>query len=153
MDQKPHIKKAGFIALMSAILISVVLMGLTLMVSASGFFSRFSVLHREFKRVSLGLAESCAHAALLKIGQNYNYAPPPGADIVPVGAESCSIKSVTYMPDPPRHQETATILTQASYRGAFSTIQVSATIQDPTLAPVTPPLANIVIGAWQEVPE
>ena len=59
----------GYIALISAIIISVVLLGLATAIGQSTFFSRFNALNREYKRISLGLAESCVHAALSKISK------------------------------------------------------------------------------------
>ena len=104
----------GYIALMSSIIIALVLLGLTFSVSTSGYFSRFDVLNSEFKRVGLGLAESCVNSALLKMAQNYAYAPAPSGDVIAVGNQSCTIRGVTYGPeDPITHQKIATIETQA----------------------------------------
>ncbi len=38
----------------------------------SNYFSRFNVSDKEYKRVSVGLAESCANVALLKLAQNFS---------------------------------------------------------------------------------
>jgi len=144
-------QKNGYIALMSSIIIALILLGLAFSVSSSGYFYRFNVLNNEFKRVGLGLAESCVNSALLKMAQNYTYAPAVGGDIVPVGSQTCNIKSVTYGPeDPVTHQKTATIETQAQYRGSFSNMDIHATVRNPTIAPIVPPPPNITIGAWNE---
>lgn len=116
---------------MSVIIIALVLLGLTFSVSAGGFFSRFNVLDGEFKRVSLGLAESCANAALLKIGQNYNYAPAAGGDDVFIGGQTCTIVSVG-------SGTARTIVTKADFHGAFSTMKIAANVQDPNVAYVPP---------------
>jgi hypothetical protein len=78
----------GFIALTSAILIAAVLLGITTTLSTSGYFARGDSLTSEFKRVSLGLAESCANAALLKFATNYSYA---GNETISIGTDAQGI--------------------------------------------------------------
>ena len=87
--------ESGYIALMSVIIISLILLAFTAVLSMSGYFSRFNALAGEYKRVSLGLAESCVNVALLKIAQNPNYT---GDETVPVGTNNCNIKLVSYNP-------------------------------------------------------
>ena len=87
----------GFIALISAIIISAVLLAAVSTIGASAFYARFDSLNAEYKRVSLGLSESCVSEALLKIAQNYAYAPAPLGDSITIGtdaqgqAETCVI--------------------------------------------------------------
>ena len=88
-------KQAGFIALMTAIIIALVLMTLTLSLSLSGFFTRFNIADSEYKERSSALAEACADAALLKIAQNSSYAPTGGGEVVSVNSDSCRIVAVT----------------------------------------------------------
>lgn len=136
--------KSGFIALISAIVISTVLLGLALTAGASGVFSRFDALNAEYKRVSLALAESCSNAALLKVAQNYNYVPAVGGDTIQLGvdgqgrAETCVIRGITYGANHATVvQDTAVITTQAQYpspNGALSSVTISATIQNPKYA-------------------
>ena len=85
----------GYVALISAIIVSFILIALTVSVSTSSYFTRFNVANSEYKRISLGLAESCANVALLKVGQDFSYTPAVGGDTIAIGAESCIIKSVT----------------------------------------------------------
>lgn len=131
MNYTPHNK--GYIALMSAIIISLILVGMTFSISTGGYFSRFNVLNSEYKRISLGLAESCVNSALLRVSQDYNYLPAAVGDSVDVGAETCLIKSVTYGPEV-AGRKPAYITAQADYRGAFSNIKVSATVASTTYA-------------------
>ncbi len=63
-------KESGFIALMSTLILTAVLVGVMFTANTSSFYSRYDALGAEFKRVSLGLSESCSNAALLKIAQN-----------------------------------------------------------------------------------
>ena len=63
-------KNKGFVALMSAIIISILLLAVTFTLSFSGFFSRFNVLDTEFKKRSAAIAEACADTALLQLAQS-----------------------------------------------------------------------------------
>jgi len=83
--------QGGYIALISAILISVSLLTLVIAVSFEGFYSRFSVLESEQKEMSSYLAESCVNTAIIKISQDPNYT---GIESVPVGKFECGIVSV-----------------------------------------------------------
>ena len=135
LNQKKH---GGYIALMSVIIISLMLLALVAVLSTSGYFSRFNVLAAEYKRISLGLAESCVNVALLEIAKDPTYA---GNETIPVGVNECNIKSITYNPASgydANNQKVATIKTWAQYpliNGAFSNLEVSATVQDPSFSP------------------
>ncbi len=59
--------QSGFIALMSAVVISAILVGLISTVGVASFFARFDSLGLENKRAALALAESCVNVALLAI--------------------------------------------------------------------------------------
>ncbi len=124
--------KGGYIALISAIIISFILISLTFTVSASGYFSRANVSNIEYKRVSLGLAESCANAALLKVAQNFYYVPPVGGEIISVGSETCTIKTASSTAPDATGRKLVYITTQAQYRGAWSNVKVTASAQDPS---------------------
>ncbi|HVV39082.1 MAG TPA: hypothetical protein VHD31_02030 [Candidatus Paceibacterota bacterium] len=143
-DDKLH-KQKGFIALTSAVIISAVLLTLATTVSATSFFSRFNALNSEYKRTSLGLAESCVNATLLKIAQGYGYTltadPAYQAGIgvpVKVGSNTCTVKAASYV-SAGTGKRLYTITTQGQYKGAFSNITITATGQDPASAPVVPP--------------
>lgn len=64
----------GYIALISAIIISILLITITLGLSFNGFFSRFNVLDSEFKTRGINLAEGCAEIAISKaiVGSDMN---------------------------------------------------------------------------------
>jgi len=129
--------------------------------STGSYYARYDALGNEYKRISLGLSEACMNAALLKIAQNYNYAPPVGGDLVMVGSDTCYITSVTYgTEDPITHRKLATVKTTSQYPnfgGAWSNSQVQATILNPTYsvtqslpAPLLPP-PPVSIDSWDEV--
>lgn len=82
----------GFIALMSAIIISAVLMLIVINMSLTGFYSRTNILDSETKERSSALADACIDIALLGFAQNASYT---GNINVTVGENSCFIGPVT----------------------------------------------------------
>src|SRR5581483_11572853 len=128
-------EEGGYIALISAIIITLVLFALTFSVSSSGYFSRFNSLNGELKRVSLGLAESCENVALLKLAQNYDYT---GNETITFGNPPLSCTIGTINPAPAQRASPVTsinpiILATANYQGAFTKINVGAKIQNPNV--------------------
>ncbi len=123
---------------MSVIIISLVLLGSTAVLSMDNYFSRSNVLDTEYKRISFGLAESCANVALLKIAQDPNYS---GNEVIPVGSNNCTIGQIVYNPASgydSNNQKVGTIVTSAQFpttNGAFSNMTVSATRRDPEATP------------------
>ena len=67
-------KPKGFIALMSAILISAVLLLIATGGSLSGFYSRTTSLNSEYKERTYALADACVSQTLLALSQNPLYA-------------------------------------------------------------------------------
>lgn len=124
----------GYVALMSAIVISVLLMGLTFTVGFAGYQSRFNVLDGEFKEASKSLAEACAETALTQLALDPSFTGPLN---VPVGSDSCDIVSAA--PDVPVPGQT-TILTLASKNSA--TTNISLTVDS----------AALTIISWNELP-
>jgi hypothetical protein len=137
----------GYIALMSATIISLILLGMTFTLASGGYYSRFNALNKEYKKVSLGLAESCANVALLEVAQNYNFTVPAAGSSTLVGGEHCLIKSVSFSPtDSATHRRTVYITSQGEYHGAYSNITVSASVVEPAFSSYA--RSNLVI--WQE---
>src|SRR3989344_4157305 len=58
----------GYVALMSAIVISVLLIAVTASLGFSAFFGRFNIVDSESKERSLALAEACVSHAILEVG-------------------------------------------------------------------------------------
>jgi hypothetical protein len=81
----------GYIALMSAIIISAVLLDITFATSASGYFLRFNGLDQEYKRRSRELAEACKNIILLQLAEGSDSIM---AQTVMVGNENCFIITV-----------------------------------------------------------
>ncbi len=127
--------ESGFIALMSAIVISVMLLAITLALGFSGFFARFNVLDSESKERSSALAEACGDSAILKISQDGAYAPSPvfdfttqtGGESVSVDTDSCTIASV----DSSGSQKI--IKTQANFNKAYTNLRIVIDTTDFTI--------------------
>src|SRR5689334_18900103 len=82
---------SGFIALMSVILISFVLLSVTLSAGLSGIFGRLNILDSELKSQSEYLAESCVNQAI------YDYANTGVGDsnkTITIGNGQCTVISV-----------------------------------------------------------
>ncbi len=88
----------GFIALVSAVIISVVLLTLVVGTGGRGFSSRFNILNSELKAMGSGLAEACVETARLKLAENPGYDPLSSPDTNPdwirVDNGGCEISSV-----------------------------------------------------------
>jgi hypothetical protein len=85
-------KDRGFIALMSSIIISVILILIIMNSSFTGFYSRMNILDSEVKERSSALADACIDIALLGFAQNPLYS---GNVTVPVNDKTCYISTVT----------------------------------------------------------
>jgi hypothetical protein len=127
----------GFIALITAIVISILLISITFTLSFASFFGRFNILSSEFKEKSSGLAEACVDVALLKLANDPSYGPMAGGDIVMIGSDSCKIISVQ-QGTPVAGQ--LTIKTQAVFHDSYTNIKVVANS------------SNLSIVSWEEVP-
>src|ERR1044072_7315133 len=80
--------QGGYIALMSALIISVILIGFLTTLSLGGFFGRFNVLNSEFKERSAAVAEGCANAAISRMGGDVTYA---GNEDLVFGGNTCHV--------------------------------------------------------------
>ena len=123
--------ESGFIALMSAIIVSAVILVVTVTLSYSSFFTRYNLLDSEFKDRSAALAEGCVDMALLKLAVDPSYS---GNETVNIGSESCQIRPVL------TSGSNKIIETQASFQNAFTNLRV--TIDQNTF----------VVVSWAEIP-
>lgn len=131
-DAKRHqISNGGYVALISAIVISVLLITLTATLSFSSFFGRFNVLYSEFKERSVGLAEACADTALLKLAAGEAIATTL---VVPLGTDVCTIFPVTSVAGQ------TTVKTQAQFQGAWTNLVIVVNNADTSVV------------SWTEVP-
>jgi hypothetical protein len=123
-------KHSGFIALMSSIIISVILLVMITGLNLSEFYTRTNILDSELKEKSLALAEACTDTAILKIINNSNYNPTN--EMVNVDADTCVIQSVSGTIE-------KTINIQADYQNYFTNLKLK--INSATLA----------IISWEEI--
>jgi len=136
----PKTGQDGYIALISVIIISLLLITVITALSTINYFSRYNILENEYKERSSGLAEGCVDYALGELAANPAYATTSPQSIA-IGSDTCNLMSVT---PPQSGQSTTTIVTQGFY-------------------PATTPLksytnltvvvdSNLQVTSWQETP-
>jgi hypothetical protein len=129
MNKKNRCKN-GYIAITSAVIISILIMGFVFAVSFSGFFNRFNVLDSSLKETANNLAEACADAALLKLAENSAYS---GNENISIDGYQCNIFQI----------ETAAnqkiIKTKAVVGSAVANFKV------------TVDAASLVVVSWEEL--
>jgi len=127
----------GYIALMSAIVISVLLLAITVALGLSGFFGRFNIIDSESKERSAALAEACVDQAILEITSGLYRATSAMINIGLGASDQCIIlSSAKDFPTPGR----TLIKTQAIINQSYTNLHVI--IDNATLDVVS----------WQEVP-
>lgn len=82
----------GFIALMSAIIISAILLIIAVNTSLTGYYNRFNILNSEIKEMSSSIADACLDVAILNFALDSSYS---GNENIPVNLNSCYIGPVT----------------------------------------------------------
>ena len=138
---KPNIytNSDGYIALISAIIISVLLLAITFTLSFTGFYSRFNVLDSENKKISFDLAEACLNTAMVRLAEDPSYTPSAADKDVyldpPANTKHCVIVSITGV------GSSRTIQTQSIYNRAYTDLQVGVTLS----------VTNVTISSWQEL--
>ena len=117
----------GFVALLSTILISSLLLIVIYTLETSSFFARFDQLDAEYKTQSWEWARGCADVAMVKIARDSGYAPGAGGECVSLGGTcgygatdgTCKICEVT------TSGNTKTIVTRAVSHDAFTNLKTS----------------------------
>jgi len=107
-------KSAGYVALISILLIAFVLLTISVTVGVSGFWGRFSQLDYENKRISASLAEACVEVAVLDLASG----TPTFPKTVPIGTLSCEICKIENPAGDP------TILVRAVHRNSYTNLDV-----------------------------
>lgn len=120
----------GYITLMSAIIISALLLAITVSLGFNGLFGRLNIVDSESKERSSALAKACVDQEILNLAKEVPYTNP-----VQVGSDQCTIVSVAA--DVPNVGQT-TIKTQAVINKSYTDLQV---IIDSS---------NFSIISWQE---
>jgi hypothetical protein len=85
-------QESGYIALISAVIISATLMVIVFGSSFSGFLTRFNLLDSEYKERSYELAFACLNIAKLKLATDSGYL---GNEIITIGTDTCQILPIT----------------------------------------------------------
>ncbi len=115
---KPLNPQQGYIALMSAIIISALLLTITVSLGFSGFLGRLSIVDSQSKERSSALAEGCADTAILEATSGiYSMS----AKTVNIGSDTCTI--VSSQKDVPSTGQ-STIKTQAVINKAYTNLKV-----------------------------
>ena len=110
----------GFIALISAIIISALLLIITMATSMAGIFGRFNILDSESKERSLALAEACVDTAIMETTTAV-YSTNKDVFVGPNSADKCRILSVEL--NQPTVGQTR-IITQSIINKAYTTLTV-----------------------------
>jgi len=132
--------EAGFVALVSAVVISVLLLVLVIALSYSGYFARFNELDTEFKKQSLAYAEACADIAIAEIAKDATFSVPAGGrtyQVDPLNPDTCLINSIN---------GSYTIKTSGVFKRASSNILL-------TVTRTTGASGTVTINCWKEVPD
>ncbi len=124
----------GFIALVSVIIISSILLILAVTLNFSGFFGRLNTYNGEIKAESEALASSCIDHAILKLAEDDTF---DGDVSVSVGTESCYIYTLNFSGND------ATFVTRGIKNGAHTfykttmdtdTFKIASFLECPTLS-------------------
>ena len=111
-------KNRGFVALITSVIISAVLLMVAINWSLTGFYARSNLLDFELKEMSYHLAEACVDTAILKIINNPNY--NPANESVDINEYKCVIESITGN----------IIKTKADYRNYITNLEVEINPSD-----------------------
>lgn len=124
-------KKGGYIAITSAVIISILILVITLALSFLTFSSRFNISDSERKERNKALAEACVELAVLRLAQSAAYA---GNEDILVGNEKCSILPIE------TNGEQKTIKTKAAVSGLAANLKVVINVSD------------FSVVSWEELP-
>lgn len=83
----------GYVALISVLIMSALLLVMATAISSASFFSRFNILDSEFKLRSHSLAEGCMNLVRFRLSKDTNYST---GENVNIGQDSCQIFSVQH---------------------------------------------------------
>ncbi len=132
----------GYIALLSTIIISAVLLSMTVGAGQSGWYTRFMVLGAEAKLQSHIVASGCVSEALARLIIDLDWS---GDVTSTYGAGTCYVYPIQN--NFPQNQ-IVTIRVRGEVRGAFTNIVSEYEMKDinlssnPKAIPVTPPLTS-----------
>jgi hypothetical protein len=125
----------GFIALISVIIISAVLLVVTSTLSFSGFYGRYNILDSELKERSKSLAEACGDIAILKLAGDINYSHT-WPEVININEKSCSIENIS------SDGTNTTINTQGTTNGGAYITKIQIVLKN----------LDLSIVSWDEIP-
>ena len=123
-DKSKYKSQGGYIALIAAIIVTVVLVMILTTVSQMSFLNRANIAGTSFKEKSRALAESCVNVALLKLVQNSSYA---GNETINVASSTCQIVSVV------PSGSNKVISTQGQFQNFYTNFKVTVTARPVSL--------------------
>ncbi|OGI69752.1 hypothetical protein A2643_03915 [Candidatus Nomurabacteria bacterium RIFCSPHIGHO2_01_FULL_39_220] len=109
-------------ALISAIIISAILLLIVTNQSLTGFYGRSNILDSEMKERSSALAEACADTALLRLAANPAYA---GGEKIIIDSGECTIISID--------TNGSHIKTQGKFNNAYTNLRITIDTADFTV--------------------
>ena len=135
----PHTthKNEGFIALITALILSVILITVAASLSQSGFFLRSGIADAEYKERSSATAEACVNVVFLRLAANPFSYPYAMNESLNVGSDQCVIRQVLL--DTPLIGQT-TIETRAVFQEAATNLRIVVN------------KADVSLVSWDEIP-
>jgi hypothetical protein len=126
---KQEFQQRGFVALISVIVISAVLLSFMASVGLASFYARFDALGIENKREATALAESCANTALLALSTSTDPAHyDPSDQAIVIGTDAAGKVMTCIIKDAIHTGSNVTISTYASSGNSFSSVSVVAAL-------------------------
>lgn len=117
----------GYIAITTAIILSLMVMVVAISLGSANLFTRLDVLDFYNKQTSYGVARSCLNDALLKLAMNPSYT---GSETIAVSSWECTIQAIVTA------GSNKVIKAHAAVNGATTNLQltvVSATLSTVSL--------------------
>ena len=134
IKNKKNVKESGFVALVTATVLSFVLILVAVTLNQSGFFTRRALLDSEYKERSAALAEACADNALLRLAANPSYA---GNELISIDGDNCQIRPIQQ--DVPAAGQ-ITVEARAFFQEATTNLRIVVNTLD------------LSVVSWNEVP-
>ena len=135
MDYEIRKRKDGFIALISLVIISAIVLVVSLGVSLRSIDQTRSGMTNEFGMRALSSAERCAEEALMRLKNDLLYA---GGESIIEGGETCEILPITGAGNTDR-----TVQTRSTISAHTKKISIVVSQVNPLL----------IIGSWNAVPD
>ena len=118
-DQEKNFMSKGFIALMTTLIISFILLSGVLTINFESFQVLMNVWQRHSKELSFSLAQSCVDQAIVRVLQNPSYQTLNTGELIKIKNFSCLIKEVLREED-----EMFLIKSEAEVYKTFTSLEV-----------------------------